>query len=237
MGLRLEHDVVVDLEITTGASGVYAIVRDESGNALFNTAGAYTLEAFTAANQDTFAIRLVEGSEFSRHWLWAIANGDLTLPANGYGEYYAAEIWETPSTGSISRSTDTLREVQKFQWADTRKAPVIIDKSQERYECHMSVAYEPSTLTAKFMCWLEKNGEIVNAVDQCILLWENRTGTELLNTTKDAATYMNTEGYFIFEAAGIALAVDSNSAVTVTIRETDTAATKHSSGHAANHWD
>lgn len=236
MGLRLEHYAIVDLDVTTGASGVYAIVRDESGNAILNTAGSYALSAFAAANQASFAVRLVEDTEFTKHWLWPIATGDLTLAANSYGEYYTAEIWETPGTGGIVRSTDILREVQRFQWTGTRRAPVIIDKSQEKYECHMSIGYAPTTLTAYFICWLEKNGSIVSAVDQCTLLWKDRDGVELVNATKNAS-FMNAEGYFIFESVGVSLAADKNSAVTVTIRETDSAATTHSTGHAANHWD
>lgn len=228
---------------------VYALLHSLDGDALDFSAGTATLLPFDGDN-DRFGLQLTEDTDRTNFFMAQLTSGSsYVLPDSAYGEPYSVEYWATLSLSGVrSRADDFLLEVVEFPWkSGYNENPVLIDivnrtnlipsePAGSRYEAFVSFSYDSSNLRIGYMCWLEKDGELVTDAISCTLTMVDSSGVEVFTDAVPAAVGADAiDGFFVGEQLTQELFADDNYSVTVEIIDGDSVA--HKSASSPVTWD
>lgn len=101
---------------------------------------------------------------------------------------------------------------------------------------HVGMSYDSSQTTLRFICWLEKNGEVYRSPQSITIIIIDSTDTEIASITAvDFISSGNFDGYIFKELTGISLDPDQTYAAIISITDDD--AVVHTSGAAPITWD
>lgn len=224
-----------DLDPSTGASGLYAVVHGpkDNGKALKHSGGVFSMQDYLKSGHAGFAIPLVQHQERTDYFRYNIpAGAGLDMPAVSYGEEYIYEVWESPGTGGYNRDTDTLKGHRRIKWDGSRMVDAMLGKNQEVHVAYAGAAYVASTSFIKITAWLEKSGRVVTNPQSCRFILVNRSEATLADETDSSP---DANGHF-FLGTGIST-LGADDSIKFTVEITDADGEKHKSGGTLSTWD
>lgn len=222
----------------SAASGVYAIIMTEDGQAL--NPGTGLLQSFVKANQNTHGIALPQQSERTRYFTNTLPASGMTLPANPSSDRYTIEYWTHLGSGNYDRDSDQLFDTEQIYWNGTKvvSSPEVIGVSggggggSTQWNCLASMGYDSNTGTVSYVIWLEKDGELELDPLSCQVIWLDRLGNVIANVSNSSPTIY---GYFMFTQSSVVL--DPDISTFIVVKVTDVDGVTHTSGMSPVTWD
>lgn len=218
---------------------LYALLLDDSSQALKdNGGGILTLQSFTSALQNDFAIALAEGVERTRYFFVKLDTTALSLPALAKGKYYFLEIWRHSGALPRVRAADELIEARRIQWDGSKLVDAVLSDSGEGaiagFTSHFASVYNSATLEMHFGAWLERGGQLQSNPVSATLLWKDATGATLANVTQ-SSTMAGMPGVYSFSVSNVTLLPDAVTFAKVSITDADGAV--HDTVTSIVSWD
>lgn len=218
---------------------LYALLFDDSNQALKdNGSGVLTLQSYTSASHNDFAIALAEEVERTKYFFAKVDLLNLNLPALAKGKYYFLEIWRHEGALPRVRAADELIEARRIQWDGSNLVDAVLSDSGEDAVAgnvaHFASVYNSATLEMHFGAWLERGGQFVSDPSNVNLLWKDAAGATLANITT-SSTMAGMPGVFSFSVSNITLQPDAVTFAKVSITDSDGAV--HESVTSIVSWD
>jgi hypothetical protein len=197
------------------SSNICAVILDRFGNALKEVStGVWGLQEYSKSNHTTFCIPLNEHQQRAFYYFIDLADDTYTLNSNDPGDFYSVEFWYRATTDNdYDRESDILLEVQKFKWDENSKTMIDYSISETQKtdlslcSAIASIGYDSSSKTLRALCWLHKNGILVEDTSEALITWHSFSGELIVQAVK--YNHMvdsdgdKINGIFKFEISGV----------------------------------
>lgn len=218
-GLKLNFP---DLSYGCCSANVCAVVLDRFGNGLkkiSTSPDVWALASYTKTTHSNFCIQLNEHAQRAFYYYLDMEDESYTLPSNSPGDCYKVEYWYRITTdNNYDRESDALLDVQDLKWDGVSKTMIdhLISSNQMAEMSQTipiaSIAYDKSNQTARILCWLNRNGVLLEDSQSATITWRRFDGTLVAEVVN--SSFMNDSegapipGIFDFELTGINITPD-----------------------------